>query len=83
LALWRGPALGDIDSASLHREVVPTLAEEYAQALHRRIRLDMRRGAHAEVITELRHLVSEDPLRERFWAQLMRALHHTGRRAEA
>ncbi|MBO8197320.1 winged helix-turn-helix domain-containing protein [Streptomyces smyrnaeus] len=83
LALWRGPALGDIDSASLHREVVPTLAEEYAQALHRRIRLDMRRGAHAEVITELRRLVSEDPLRERFWAQLMRALHHTGRRAEA
>ncbi|MFE9338232.1 BTAD domain-containing putative transcriptional regulator [Streptomyces sp. NPDC007063] len=83
LALWRGSALSDVESASLHREVVPTLAEEYAQALHRRICLDMRRGADAEVITELRRLVSEDPLRERFWAQLMRALQRSGRQAEA
>ncbi|WP_158102232.1 BTAD domain-containing putative transcriptional regulator [Streptomyces cacaoi] len=83
LALWRGPALTDVTSDALHREVVPALAEEYAQAQHRRISLDMRRGAHAEVITELRRLVGEDPLRERFWALLIRALHRTGRQAEA
>ncbi|MGC7097423.1 BTAD domain-containing putative transcriptional regulator [Amycolatopsis lurida] len=83
LALWRGPAFCDVSSASLHREVVPALHEQYHEAVHRRIECDLATGAPADVIAELRHLVSENPLREGFWAQLMRALHDAGRPAEA
>lgn len=84
LALWRGPALSNVPSDSLHRELVPALAERRLTALERRIDLDLRAGAgHACVVSELRHLTAEHPLRERFWAQLMLALAWGGRQAEA
>ncbi|WP_143047280.1 AfsR/SARP family transcriptional regulator [Amycolatopsis xylanica] len=83
LALWRGPALCDVTSESLHREVVPALCELYLDAVSRRIEFDLRRGRAETVVAELRHLVGENPLQEVFWAQLIRALHEAGRPAEA
>jgi DNA-binding SARP family transcriptional activator/tetratricopeptide (TPR) repeat protein len=83
LALWRGPALVDVVCESLHREVVPALSESHSQALQRRIDADLRLGRHAEVIAELRTLTVEQPLRERFWAQLMVALYRSGQQGEA
>lgn len=82
LALWRGPALSDIPSPGL-RQAVATLESERLAALERRIELDLRLGGHTELIAELQQLTARDPLRERFWAQLMLALARAGRQAEA
>ncbi|MCP3803400.1 transcriptional regulator [Allokutzneria sp. A3M-2-11 16] len=83
LNLWRGPALADVPCESLHREVVPALEEQRRQALHRRIELDLAAGRLAGLVAELHTVVAEDPLQERFWAQLMLALCRAGRPAEA
>jgi DNA-binding SARP family transcriptional activator len=40
-------------------------------------------GRHQELIPELRALVLEHPLNERFHSHLIEALHRCGRRAEA
>lgn len=83
LALWRGAPLADIDSERLHRETVPELSESWLRVVQRRVDLDLLLGRHGEVIGELRALTERHPLRERFWWQLMTALHRCGRRAEA
>lgn len=83
LTLWRGPALHDVRS-------VPTLAAEarrldelHVAACERRIRLNLKRGLHGEVISELYALTAEHPFRERLWEYLMIALHNQGRQADA
>jgi DNA-binding SARP family transcriptional activator/tetratricopeptide (TPR) repeat protein len=82
LELWRGPALGDVASESLHREDVPTLVEEHLAALEQRIDEDLA-GATDVLVPELRALTEQHPLHETFWAQLMLALHRAGQQAEA
>ncbi|GLY52536.1 SARP family transcriptional regulator [Lentzea sp. NBRC 102530] len=82
LELWRGPVLANVRSDSLHAEDVPRLVEEHVLALERRIDADLARSTDV-LVPELRSLVREHPLRETFWAQLMLALHRTGRQAEA
>jgi DNA-binding SARP family transcriptional activator len=82
LALWRGPALGDVTVAALQPEAA-ALEERRLAALEDRIDADLRAGHHAALIGELRELVRRHPLRERMWAQLMQALHRAGRPAEA
>ncbi|WP_329788879.1 BTAD domain-containing putative transcriptional regulator [Lentzea sp. DG1S-22] len=83
LRLWRGPALTDVRSDSLHRDEVPRLEEERLSALERRIDADLDRGLAAELVAELDVLVGQHPLRERFRAQKMTALARCGRQAEA
>jgi DNA-binding SARP family transcriptional activator len=84
LQLWRAvPPLTNVASPALHRNEVPRLVERYLQALELRIDVDLRLGRHAELSEELIGLVLSYPLRERFWAQWMRALHATGRQGEA
>jgi DNA-binding SARP family transcriptional activator len=83
LALWRGPALADVPSETLHGEEVPPLVEERLGAQERRVDAEPRLGRGRGVIAELRELTAEHPLRERFWAQLMIALHVAGRTAES
>ncbi|MFI0447463.1 BTAD domain-containing putative transcriptional regulator [Actinomadura sp. 6N118] len=83
LALWRGPVLADVASETLHREDVPRLTEERLGAHERRIDAELRLGRLCGVVAELRELTAEHPLRERFWAQLVIALHGSGRTAEA
>lgn len=82
LELWRGPALGNVRSESLHREDVPRLVEEQLTALEHRIDADLD-GATDVLVPELRSLVAKHPLHETFWAQLMLALHRAGQQAEA
>ncbi|MFF4416256.1 BTAD domain-containing putative transcriptional regulator [Streptosporangium sp. NPDC001559] len=82
LALWRGPVLGGTNP-DLRATEGPTLDEARVAALINRVEADLIVGRHAELIGELRGLVTEHPLNETLRGQLMRALHHVGRTAEA
>ncbi|WP_336213348.1 BTAD domain-containing putative transcriptional regulator [Nonomuraea sp. LPB2021202275-12-8] len=79
LGLWRGPALPDLPfgraSAARLAELRLTAGEDLAEA-----ELALPEGAS---VAELQRLVAAHPLRERFRAQLMRALQAAGRQAEA
>ena len=83
LALFRGPPLADAASQELLRVEQPRLAELRLQAAELRTDARLRCGEQAAVISELRALVAENPLRERPYEQLMTALFRCGRQAEA
>jgi DNA-binding SARP family transcriptional activator len=83
LALWRGPALADVERGDALRGEVARLDELRLGATEDRIDADLALGDHAAVIPELEALVAEDPLRERLRAQLMLALYRSGRQADA
>jgi DNA-binding SARP family transcriptional activator/Tfp pilus assembly protein PilF len=83
LALWRGAPLADVGSRALRDECAPVLEQARLQALGWRIDADLHLGRHAELIPELRALVTAHPLQEQSHSQLMLALYRCGRRAEA
>ncbi len=83
LALWRGPALADLAHEPFAQAEILRLEELRVGALERRIEADLALGRNAELVPELEALVGEHPLRERFRAQLMRALYGSGRQADA
>ena len=83
LALWRGRPLAGFEDEPFAREAVARLEELRIQAREELITAELERGAAAELVAELRSLVSEHPFRERFRAQLMLALYRAGRQAEA
>ncbi|MFF4256086.1 BTAD domain-containing putative transcriptional regulator [Streptomyces sp. NPDC001663] len=80
LALWRGPALPDLPDA--HAETA-RLEELRLAAVQDRIEADLALGGGPELVPELRALLSDHPLSERLYGQLMRALHAGGRPAQA
>ncbi|OHV38464.1 MULTISPECIES: BTAD domain-containing putative transcriptional regulator [Pseudofrankia] len=79
LELWRGPALADLPygqaQAARLEELRLAASEDLVEA-----ELALPEGSP---VAELRALVSAHPLRERPRGQLMRALHASGRQAEA
>ena len=83
LRLWRGPLLADVLPSPLLETHADRAAELWLDTTELRIEADLACGRAAQVVTELRGLVTEHPLRERLWALLMRALEEAGRRAEA
>lgn len=83
LALWRGPALTNVQSELLHREDVPRLEEERLRALEQVFDLELTAGRCREVLAELRATAEANPFHERFWQQLIEALYRCGRRADA
>ncbi|WP_433472830.1 BTAD domain-containing putative transcriptional regulator [Spirillospora sp. CA-142024] len=82
LGLWRGPALADVGApfagaqAARLEEERASVVEEYAEAR-------LKGGDPGAVVSPLRELVDAQSLRERARALLMRALHGSGRQAEA
>ena len=84
LRLWRGQALEDVsplsmplaDEASVIEDVRAAVAEDWANCL-------LAAGRHSEMLTVLSALAGQFPFRERLVAQLMTAMHRSGRRAEA
>jgi hypothetical protein len=82
LALWRGPPLAEFayavraDRNRAARRAAPSCARPPHGG-------DLALGKHADLIGELKELVSAHPLREGFRAQLMLALYRSGRQAEA
>ncbi|MFI9721209.1 BTAD domain-containing putative transcriptional regulator [Streptomyces sp. NPDC052396] len=83
LALWRGPALSNVDKGPLLQGYVAHLEERRIAALELRVTAEMERGNHRGVIADLRKLVTAHPYNEWFHAQLIIALNKCGRRVEA
>ncbi|MEU7480343.1 BTAD domain-containing putative transcriptional regulator [Lentzea sp. NPDC042327] len=82
-ALWRGPALDQLSSLRVEQTDVQRLNEQRWEVLERRNDAELQLGRHDQLVDELRSLVAHHPLRERFWYQLMLALHRTGQQAQA
>jgi DNA-binding SARP family transcriptional activator/Tfp pilus assembly protein PilF len=84
LALWRGRVLADLTPpSSLVAAEADRLEESRLAALELRFTAELRCGRAAELIPQLRRLISDHPLREGLWLLLMQALEDSGRRAEA
>lgn len=83
LAMWRGPALGELSDEPGLRTEAARLDEMRRAAMEELFDLELALGRQAELIGELRSFVREDPLRERPRAQLMLALYQQGRQADA
>jgi DNA-binding SARP family transcriptional activator/tetratricopeptide (TPR) repeat protein len=82
LKLWRGSALGGVD-AGFARSWAAALLEERLGVEEGRARAVIELGRPGDALTGLTRLVAAYPLREEGRALLMRALHLTGRQAEA
>jgi DNA-binding SARP family transcriptional activator len=83
LALWRGSPLADVPRSPLVESEADRLSELKLGAAELRITAELACGGHAQVISELRRLLADNPLREGLWLLLMRALDGSGRHAEA
>ncbi|ADB34405.1 transcriptional regulator, SARP family [Kribbella flavida DSM 17836] len=83
LRLWRGePLTGALEHpAVLDQRAV--LTEEWLRVTEQLVDARLAQGDHNELIAELTALTKQYPLRERFWAQLMLALHRSARQADA
>jgi len=81
--LWRGRFLADVPPTMLVCAEAERAMELRVSAAELRIEANLECGQRPEVISELRRLLAEYPLRERLWLLLMRALRGTGRHAEA
>jgi DNA-binding SARP family transcriptional activator/tetratricopeptide (TPR) repeat protein len=83
LSLWQGPALADFRYEPFAQAEIARLEELRLTCLEERIEADLALGSASVLIAELRQLVSEHPVRERFRGQLMLALYRDGRQTEA
>jgi DNA-binding SARP family transcriptional activator len=83
LDLWRGEPLLDVPSQLLRDMFVPQFERQRVQVAEDWIEAELRLGRQEQVLEQLRDLTARYPLRERFHVQLMLALAHSGRRAEA
>lgn len=83
LALWRGPAYGELAVAPFARAEAARLEELRLAALEWRAEAELALGAHAELVGDLEDLVGREPFREQLWGHLMLALYRSGRQADA
>ncbi|MFG2910153.1 MULTISPECIES: AfsR/SARP family transcriptional regulator [unclassified Kitasatospora] len=83
LALWRGPVLTDVRHGAVIEQLASELGGLRERAIEQRLEADLDRGRHRDVVEELRLLVAAQPFNEWRHAQLIRALHASGRRVEA
>lgn len=83
LALWRGPALCDVELQSFGRQEGERLDALRTSAQEARMEAGLALGRHAELLPELADLVRAHPYHERICGQLMLALYRSGRQAEA
>lgn len=83
LALWRGPALADVDCRTVLGFHAHQLTSARLLALESRIEADLRLDRHHSLLAELTGLVREHPLNETFYRQLILAQLRCERRGEA
>jgi DNA-binding SARP family transcriptional activator len=82
-ALWRGPLLADVLATGTITNQANEAEELRLAAAELRVEAELACGRSAQVVPELRRLVAENPIREKLWLLLMRALIRAGRHAEA
>ncbi|RKT18253.1 putative ATPase [Streptomyces sp. 1114.5] len=80
LALWRGPALADLPDRT---GPGTRLEAQRDEARRHRITADLGLGRAAELVAELAELCERQPLDEPLQLLMIRALHASGRTAEA
>ncbi len=83
LALWRGPPLADIAYEDFAQSEIARLDELRLVAVEELMEAGLVLGRHPKLVGELEQLVAGHPLRERLRGQLMLALYHGDRQAEA
>ncbi|WP_067469187.1 AfsR/SARP family transcriptional regulator [Actinomadura macra] len=83
LGVWRGPVLGDLRSGPIIEGFVTWMTESRLECLELLADAHLRLGRHREVIGRLYSLVTENPLRESYYHQLMLALYRSDRQADA
>lgn len=83
LSLWRCTPLDDLKGAPFSSAVVVRLEEQRQSAVEEQIDLMLADGEHHGLVAVLESAVSEHPLREHLWCQLMVALYRCGRQADA
>ena len=83
LELWQGAPLAGVPDTELSTALRSRLQELRLIAVDDLLDARLSLGHHARLVPDLEAMVTEDPLRERRWAQLVRALYGSGRQAEA
>ncbi len=83
MALWRGPALSDLDGWDVGRIEAARLDELRRDAEELRVDAALRSGHSREVLGEAQTLVAQAPLRERRWALLALAQYQAGQQSQA
>jgi DNA-binding SARP family transcriptional activator len=83
LDLWRGEPLAELVDDPISRAEIQRLDAARLAALELRVEADLTLGRHAQLVPELKALVSSHPLHERLVGALMRALYGAGRQADA
>jgi len=83
LALWRGAALVDVVDAGYLAAEATRLDEARLDAVEELVEAELASGWPSEALASLEPHVAANPFRERAWGQLMVALYHLGRQAEA
>jgi predicted ATPase len=83
LALWRGPALRELEAWEPARAEAARLEELRRSAQEEWAEAALACGRHREVLPDLEMMVDTEPLRERRWGLLARGLYCDGRQADA
>ncbi|WP_407673459.1 AfsR/SARP family transcriptional regulator [Parafrankia colletiae] len=83
LALWRGPAFGELTDDPVLRPVAVRLAEARDAARESRAALLLHAGYPADAVGAAEEVLAELPWRESAWVTLVEALCRTGRAADA
>lgn len=83
LALWRGPALLDAGDGLRCRGAAALFEERRLAVWEDVVSARLATGDERQAIAELRQLVAQNPLRERFCEQLMLAFYRSGRQGDA
>jgi DNA-binding SARP family transcriptional activator len=83
LALVRGEPLADLADEPFAREIATHLSREVARAHEDLLDVELMRGNHREVLSDIQAQVEADPLNEHLRELLMVALYRCGRQADA
>lgn len=83
LALWRGPALGDLRTVPALERLGRSLDESWMASYERRLEIQLLLGKERTILSELYRLAFDYPERENIHGYLMLALYRSGRTAEA
>lgn len=83
LALYRGPAFGDLYGGPIVNQFRTWLEEARLECTELLIESELALGRHRETVGRLYSLIVEHPFRETFYRQLMLALYRSERQADA